>query len=353
MAGLSPDELSTILRQTHDTGHGVIADRSWRRRLRLVAPRRLTGPVANAILITSIVSAIVVAVSLSTGYYTGTWWRDVLTEAHGVVADSVFLLVGMAFLTKVVEKRQSIERQRECIDDLRGSTEEAAKRRTVGAVRRLNRLGVTDVDLVHCHLSHTDLRGLGFKRARLAYADLRGATVVRYLATTHGARLTPGYHDSVRAVIKVGDVERNFGRVLPSGTQVAIQITRESPDFSGADVSHALFSGLDLRGACFDSTGAHAALFDNCDLEDAAFAHADLTGALFAGADLTNVDLSHAVGITVKQLSVAKSLRGIRGLDPGIAQELSADFPHLLAASPCARPRRGHPNTSDVGTDAG
>jgi BTB/POZ domain-containing protein KCTD9 len=330
MAGLSTDELSDILRHTHDTGHERIVDRSWKGRLQRMRPRHVTGPIANAVIISVLVSMIVIAVSIRFDFYTGTWLRDILTEAHGVVADSIFLLVGLAILTSMVEKRQNVERQREAIDDLRGSTDDLAQRRIVGAIRRLNRLGVSDIDLLRCHLAGMDLRGLNFKDSRLAYADLRGAKLVEYEAVTHGVQLTPGYHASVEAVIHVGNVEKGFGRRLPKGTQIAIQIRREPAKFVNADVSHSRFDGLDLRGSNFHGSDAHSTVFDDCDLEDANFSEADLTGASFGNTDLTNVVFTQAKGLTVRQLSAAKSLRAVKGLDPGIARELIDDHPHLF-----------------------
>ena len=330
MAALSADELTDILRHTHDTGHEPIVDRSWIGQLRRVRPRHLTGPIANAVIISVLVSTIVIGVSIHFDFYKGTWLRDILTEAHGVVADSILLLVGLAILTSRVEKRQSVERQREAIDDLRGATDDLAQRRIVGAIRRLNRLGVSDIDLLLCHLARMDLRGLNFKGSRLAYADLRGAKLVKYEAVTHGIQLTPGYHASVDAVIHVGNVEKGFGRRLPKGTQIAIQIRREPANFVNADVSHSRFDGLDLRGSNFHGSDAHSAVFDNCDLEDANLSKANLTGASFANTDLTNVDFTHAKGLTVRQLSAARSLRAVKGLDPGIARELIDDHARLF-----------------------
>jgi hypothetical protein len=91
-------------------------------------------------------------------------------------------------------------------------------------------------------------------------------------------------------------------------------------DLIGADLTNTCVKGGNLEGAQFDRANAvlmcmsyadfRDASFRNTDLAGANLAHAKVDGADFTGADLSitsikGTDLTHAVGLTQKQLDQA------------------------------------------------
>lgn len=75
-------------------------------------------------------------------------------------------------LTSLNARRQTIKRYREEIEDFLGWNADEAKFRIVGNIKRLNRLGITDINLRGAHLKKVDL-----KRANLQGADLIDANL--------------------------------------------------------------------------------------------------------------------------------------------------------------------------------
>jgi len=103
-------------------------------------------------------------------------WHDILVEANGMFFDLLVFGILLSVYEALREKKEKIERLHEEIDDYRGWDEKEAMFRIVGAVRRLNKLQVSNILLYRCslrkaHLQYTDLRG-----AYLVMSDLRGAS---------------------------------------------------------------------------------------------------------------------------------------------------------------------------------
>lgn len=107
-------------------------------------------------------------------------WHDLLVEANGMFFDLLVFGIFLSIYEASKEKKEKIERLNEEIDDYRGWDEKEATYRIVGAIRRLKREGVNQIDLKKCYLvnaylpkailSNSDLSG-----ANLAGADLSGA----------------------------------------------------------------------------------------------------------------------------------------------------------------------------------
>lgn len=68
----------------------------------------------------------------------------------------------------------------------------------------------------------------------------------------------------------------------------------QAPDFSGADLSHAMFANCLVNAGAFRNAVLRDAVFVDCKLPGCDFTDADLSGANLAGADLTGASLAGA-----------------------------------------------------------
>lgn len=121
--------------------------------------------------------------------------RDVLVEAHGMLFDILIIGTFIFALHTLVgsrrEKKRNIERWQEEIDDFRGWESDEAKVRILGNIKRLNRNGITEINLIGCLLKNANLSFTHLERARLLGAHLERARLLE----THleGANLRGAY----------------------------------------------------------------------------------------------------------------------------------------------------------------
>ena len=129
-------------------------------------------------------------------------WRGFLTEGHGMLWDIVFFGILLTFYERLRDKRElkqrneyekkealqkketekqdKISRYLEEIDDLRGWQSQEAVFRIVGNLKRLNSLGITEINLDECYLKNArlteiNLKGSSFRNANLVNADFENA----------------------------------------------------------------------------------------------------------------------------------------------------------------------------------
>jgi hypothetical protein len=110
---------------------------------------------------------------------------NILSEVHGLAFDVIIFGILIVVFNKHIEKRNDIKRWQEEIDDYRGWNEPEAMHRIVGNIRRLNRAGISNIDLYFCFLKEarlgdvdlqdSGLRGANLQEAELSEADLRKA----------------------------------------------------------------------------------------------------------------------------------------------------------------------------------
>lgn len=161
--------------------------------------------------------------------------NDVMVEFWGLLFDIFFIVVLLGAFQYRQQRRQDIARQYEIIEDLKRWNDAEAMHRVVGALRRLNGMRQTAVDLTGAMLSDAKLKGYGV-------TSLRGSKL--------------------------------------SGGGWADETLRES-SFKNVD-----FSRLDLRDVVFgfDAWGvgsAKSGRYEDCD-----FWEADLQNSCFDAADL-------------------------------------------------------------------
>ena len=118
-------------------------------------------------------------------------WDNILVEAHGMLFDILILGILFSLIEKVGRRKRTRRHYQNEIRDFADWPSEEATRRIVGNIKRLNAIGVSDIDLRDCILTgsklgpysvddrsgkaHVDLRSASLHRADFRDADLRGA----------------------------------------------------------------------------------------------------------------------------------------------------------------------------------
>jgi hypothetical protein len=137
-------------------------------------------PILTAIILFIIIWFLVSGASIKRGKtYKGEFLDSVLVEAHGLLFDIFVFGILIVFFNKMGEKRRNTKRWQEEIDDFRGWDEKEATFRIVGNIKRLNRNGITDINLRGCFLSEANLWQAELKLANLVGADLNEANLFK------------------------------------------------------------------------------------------------------------------------------------------------------------------------------
>lgn len=107
-------------------------------------------------------------------------WHDLKVEANGMIFDLFVFGILVTIYNAVRARKEKIERLQEEIDDYRWWQEKEAMYRILGAIRRLNKEGVSRIELQHCtlsgaHLLGVNLTGATFSLTVLNRTDFTGA----------------------------------------------------------------------------------------------------------------------------------------------------------------------------------
>lgn len=105
----------------------------------------------------------------------GDFWGNVRIEFVGFCFDVFLLGLIFSIFMQRYQRKQDIKRWQEEIDDYRGWDEKEAMFRIVGNIKRLNRAGVTKIDLSGCYLRGADLSNLNLRGSTFFETDLRDA----------------------------------------------------------------------------------------------------------------------------------------------------------------------------------
>lgn len=211
--------------------------------------------------------------------------RDVLIETHGMLFDIVLFGILLAIYEGILEKRREaekaeeerrnlIKRYEEEIDDFRGWHEQEAMYRNVGNIRRLNQLGITEINLENTYLVRANLRGANLTKAKLRRANLEGANLqgasleqadlngaVLYKTNLQGAKLT-------RANLK----GTNFIGSDSTIKSVSFMKSKlDKADFRGVSIEKTQLKGVSLAGAIFWEWQREILRKSGADLKQAVF----------------------------------------------------------------------------------
>lgn len=260
----------------------------------------------------------------------GNDWINVLVEAHGLVFD----LVVFGFIVEVyhhyrqlhenakkeeTEKRQRIERYLEEIDDFRGWMEPEAMHRIVGCIRRLNKEGVSQINLSKCNLQEANLLEINLSGANLSHSNLSGAKLISTILV--GANLSGA---NLRGATLAGT---DF-----SGAYL-IETNLDSTRTLGANFSNAFLAGANFVDASLSRTNFRGAdiVTESWEL----FIYSVKKGKKFRdfslrGATLVNVNFTDFKGLTLEIVSSASSISKVFGISEEIISQLEKNKPEIF-----------------------
>ena len=259
-------------------------------------------------LLTSTIVLITVAVivlSLSMGYYISdfhNFWGQVLAEAHGMIFDIAVIGILIFWLNQNGQTRQQIRTYKDEIDDFRLWESEEAAFRTVGNIKRLNRHKIYEINLVNCHLSRTNLSHVNLKASNLNSANLSNSSLIE--TNLENTRLN----------------QTNFENS-----------NLNQANLKGAYASGANFKDAFLIKANFEGTFLIKTNFTNAYLMEGNLQNSYLMGADFENASLYKADLRGAKGLTIEQLTKAKTLY-LAKFDDEILEQVKAVTPELVGS---------------------
>lgn len=239
------------------------------------ATRSVRGPFAAAAALLSVVAGGVVAVTLLWLRRNGwpeAFAEQLIVQAYGAVFHAILLLALAALWIRLRRRGLEVGRLQEAIEDFRDWNSMEAAYRIAGCVRRLNRCGVSRIDLSRCMLRHMHLRESALSGARMVQTRLQGA------------------------VLSKADLC--------------------DADLNGADLRGAFLWQSRLRSAILSFADLRGANLENADCQNALLQGVRLEGARVGGADLTGVK-----GLLPEQLAGAVEWEKAK-LDPELARQM-------------------------------
>lgn len=244
-------------------------------------------------------------ISLSLRYYIRdfeNFWPQILAEAHGMIFDIAIIGILIFWLNQNGETRQRIRFYRDEIDDFRLWESDEAAFRTVGNIKRLNRHKIHDINLVNCYLARTNLN----------YVNLRGSNM-------NSANFT---NSSL--------IETNLENTRLNQTNF------ENANLNQANLRSAYASGANFKDAFLIKAQFENAFLIKTNFKNAFLMEANLCGSYLMGADFENAslykaDLRGAKGLTLEQLTKAKTLY-LAKFDDDLLEQVKIAIPELVGA---------------------
>lgn len=259
-------------------------------------------------LLTSLIVLLVVTilvVSLSFKYYLNDFekfWEQVLVEAHGMIFDIAIIGILLFWLNQNGEIRQRIRTYKDEIDDFRLLESDEAAFRMVGNIKRLNRHKIHEINLVNCYLARTHLSYINLKGSNMNSVNLSSASLLE--TNLENTRLN----------------QTNFENA-----------NLNQANLKGAYASGANFKDAFLIKTQFENSFLIKANFTNAYLMEANLQNSYLMGADFENASLYKADFRGSKGLTIEQLSKAKTLY-LAKFDDDLQAQVKELMPELAEA---------------------
>jgi uncharacterized protein YjbI with pentapeptide repeats len=263
--------------------------------------------VEKPLLTTSLVllGVTILVLGLSLPYYLSdfhSFWAQILAEAHGMIFDIAVIGILIFWLNQNGETRQRIRTYRDEIDDFRLWESEEAAFRTVGNIKRLNRHKIHEINLVNCYLARTNLNYVNLKGSNLNSSNMANSSLI----------------------------ETNLENTRLNQTNLENSNLNQA-NLNGAYASGANFKDAFLIKAQFENAFLIKANFKNAFLMESDLRGSYLMGADFENASLYKADLRGAKGLTLEQLSKAKTLY-LAKFDDELLEQVKTQIPELVGS---------------------
>lgn len=260
-------------------------------------------PLLTTSLVLLLVTLLVLGLSLK--YYINdfdSFWAQILAEAHGMIFDIAVIGILIFWLNQNGETRQRIRTYRDEIDDFRLWESEEAAFRTVGNIKRLNRHQIHEINLVNCYLARTNLNYVNLKGSNINSSNMSNSSLI----------------------------ETNLENTRLNQTNLENSNLNQA-NLKGAYASGANFKDAFLIKAQFENAFLIKASFKNAFLMESNLQGSYLMGADFENASLYKADLRGAKGLTLEQLSKAKTLY-LAKFDDELLDQVKNQIPELVGA---------------------
>lgn len=258
-------------------------------------------PVLTSFLVLIFLS--IVVLGLSQHYYQEDYYNfvgQVLAEAHGMLFDITIIGILIYYLNENGQKRLRIRMYKDEIEDFRMWESEEAAFRTAGNVKKLNRHKIYDINLVNCYLARTNLSYVCLKGANLNTANVTRSQLVQ--CNLENSRMNrTNFEDST---LNQANLSQSYA--------------------GGANFKNTFMIKANLKNASLIKAN-----FQNAFLIEACLKGAHLVGANFENANLYKADLREVEGLTIEQLSKAKTLCQAQ-LDAELMEKIQSDCAELL-----------------------
>ncbi|MEY8832854.1 pentapeptide repeat-containing protein [Phaeobacter italicus] len=256
-------------------------------------------------------------------------WSGVTTELWGLLAEIFVLGIIIFYIGERNQDKQFIERQRELISDFKYWDNDEAKFRILGAIRRLQGVGISSVNLAGVTLSSANLKEHGIRS--LDGSNLSGG----HWSSSIGIRVISTFAKIDFSDCSMCDVKLSQGDGMGGFTSREHQKAQ-------AKYIDCCFISCDLSGACFEQAEIKytqeppAETHEHVDDDEygqpvfsqthyGEFYQAELTGVSFKNAWLENVDFRDAENIKTADFSGARGLESCIFDNEEIKQQVLAN----------------------------
>jgi len=261
----------------------------------------LERPLLISLIVLIILSSLVVWISLP--YYLWDFENfmvQILAEAHGMILNIAVIGIFVYWLNQKGETRQRIRSYKDEIDDFRKWKSEEAAFRNMGNIKRLNRHNISSLDLVDVHLEKANLNYVNLTKSNLNSATFKNSSLI-------GGKF-------------------NFARMN--------QTDFENANLNKSSIKRVYAGGANFKDAFLIKSEMSDSFLIKANFENAYLMEANLTGANltevnFENSSLYKADLRGVKGLTVEQISKAKTLYMAK-IDSKLMEELKAKHPHLV-----------------------
>jgi len=228
--------------------------------------------------------------------------KQIVYTSYGMLFDIAIIGILITWLNERREIKYRIQSYQNEIDDFRNWISEEAMLRTVGNIKRLNKNGVTEIDLVDCTLRNINLNNVDLTGSNLNSADLSSSTMMG---------------------IKLNRCRMN-------------QSSFENSNLNSAELIKSYATGTNFKDSYliksnFENSYLIKSDFENAFLIEANLRNSIVSDANFNNASLYKADMRGAVGLKAEQLLKVKSLY-LTKLDQHITDKLKEIAPYLINA---------------------
>lgn len=207
-------------------------------------------------------------------------WHDIKVEAHGLIFDLFVFGLLLTLYEALKSKKLKIDQLKDEIDDFRRWDEKEATFRIVGRIKRLNKEGVSSINLAHCYLKKAYLNKANLKQAVLRQANLEGAEL--------------GSSNLQNAIL----IMANLIEVELGGANL------QDSKLLNANLEGAWLWGANLQNANLNSANLHKANLSRANLVNANLKGANLTDIILEEANLQNLELG---GVDLSGINLNKA----------------------------------------------